>query len=1061
MKKKFFAVIIAAASLCLALGLTACGGDKEENADHVHTYTVENVCAECGKKWEFTKGLAYKLNEETDTYTVTGIGDYAFRGRITVPYGYQGKAVTAVGNVAFPYCKGLTELVLPESITSVGEAAFYNSTDLRTIVFPSGVTAVSNYTFYGCTALQTVTLSARITAIGEHAFTDCRTLSAITLPSSVTKIGAYAFEGCTALTSVTMGENVAEIGAHAFQGCEKLTDAALPETVATIGDEAFAQCALLGSVRFADALTSIGEHAFQGCAALGSVTIPANVTKIGNGAFEGCGAIESVTWNATACGNSDAGTSFGPIFSSAAIQTLAFGSEVTLIPAFAFENCSGLTAVNGPQNLTKIGDNAFYGCSGLTSVTLPSATEIGSGAFYGCTGLTAISVPAGVTSVGHGAFGGCTNLATVTLPQGIVSIGADAFRDTAFFGEAENWQGNVLYLGTYLLAAKDTLGGAYTVEADTTVIADSAFERCTLLTDVVVPAGVAVIGNAAFRDCAALETVTLMGGEQIGSDVFEGCTALSSVSFGDHVATIGDAALYGCTALTSVTIGSGVTEIGSAVFEGCNALETITVDAANTAYSSVSGILYDKAQTQFICIPVSVRGAIVIPDTIAAIGASAFANRALLTAVTIGTGVTSIEGNAFDGCTALKAFTVAEENTAYSTADGIVYNKEQKQIVVVPLGIEGAIVIPDTVTTIGASAFAHRTSLTAVTIGAGVTSVAANAFDGCISLKTFAVAAENKNYSTADGVLYNADKTQITIVPLGIEGEITIPASVTAIGASYFEGRTGLTGITVEEANKDYSSEGGIVYNKAKKQIVAVPQGIAGAVVLPDTVTSIAASAFAGCENITSITIGAGVTSIANNAFADCTALTTLTVAAANENYSSDGGIVYDKNKTEIEAIPMGITGTVVIPDTVTAIGASAFANRTRLLSVTIGAGVTSIAVNAFNGCTALESFTVAEANEKYSSGNGILYNKEKTQIVRVPAAYTGELAIESKVTSIAANALNGCTAITAIRYAGTTSAWGTLSKGNDWNAGTGEYTVICSDGTVSKAGKVISTTNG
>jgi hypothetical protein len=149
---------------------------------------------------------------------------------------------------------------------------------------------------------------------------------------------------------------------------------------------------------------------------------------------------------------------------------------------------------------------------------------------------------------------------------------------------------------------------------------------------------------------------------------------------------------------------------------------------------------------------------------------------------------------------------------------------------------------------------------------------------------------------------------------------VTIPNSVTSIEEDAFSS-TGLTSIKVDSGNANYASEGGILYNKAKTEIVYVPRGISGNVIIPNGVTSIEEGAFAG-SGLTSVTIPNSVTYIDEAAFRGCTSLTSVT-----------------------------------IPDSVTIIGGGAFAG-TGLTSVTIPNSVTSIEGRAFGGCTSLTSVT-------------------------------------------------------------------------------------------------------
>ena len=263
----------------------------------------------------------------------------------------------------------------------------------------------------------------------------------------------------------------------------------------------------------------------------------------------------------------------------------------------------------------------------------------------------------------------------------------------------------------------------------------------------------------------------------------------------------------------------------------------------------------------------------------------------------------------------------------------------------------GMIIIPNIyngrpVVEIDDQAFRNSTSLTAVYILASLTSIGNEAFSGCTGLTEVTIASVTTIGSSAF-----TNCTSLT--------SITLPADVISLHRSTFGYCTSLASITVDENHPYWTSEGGILYNKAKTAIVAVPPGISGAVTLPASLTSIGQE-FYDCTSLTEITIPAGVTSIGNQPFYGCSSLTSITVDANNPNYASEGGILYNKLKTEIVAVPQGISGTVTIPSGVTSINGYTFQYYTSLASIEIPASVTSIGEGAFSGCTSLTSVTFA-----------------------------------------------------------------------------------------------------
>ena len=202
-----------------------------------------------------------------------------------------------------------------------------------------------------------------------------------------------------------------------------------------------------------------------------------------------------------------------------------------VIGNYAFSDCSGLTSLILPSNVTSIGYSAFYGCIRLTSLTLPSSvTSIGSSAFEGCRSLTSLILPSSVTSIGSSAFSGCSGLTSLTLPSSVTSIG---------------W---------------------------------ATFSGCSGLTSLTLPSSVTSIDGRAFYGCSSLFGLTLPSSvTSIGSSAFEACYGLFSLTLPSSVTEIGESAFRGCCSLASLTLPSSVTSIGKSAFEGCSGLTSIYV----------------------------------------------------------------------------------------------------------------------------------------------------------------------------------------------------------------------------------------------------------------------------------------------------------------------------------------------------------------------------------------------------------------------------------------------------------------------------------------------------
>ena len=415
--------------------------------------------------------------------------------------------------------------------------------------------------------------------------------------------------------------------------------------------------------------------------------------------------------------------------------------------------------------------------------------------------------------------------------------------------------------------------------------------------NVVIPEDVTSIGDYAFRGCTGLTSVTIPNGvTSIGDSVFEDCTDLTSVTIPNSVTSIGVYAFYNCKSLTSIAIPDSVTSIDGA-FSGCTSLTSITIPNGVT---SIDG---------------------------------AFSGCTGLTSVTIGNSVTSIGDSAFRGCTGLTSILVNSDNSIYDSRDNcnaIIETKTNKLIA----GCSNTL-IPNSVTSIGDSAFRGCTGLTSITIPDSVTRIGNGAFYGCTGLTSVTI--PDSVTRIGNGAFYGC--TGLT--------SITIPDSVTSIDGA-FSGCTSLTSITIPDS---VTSIGYLAFDRCT--------GLTS-ITIPNSVKSIGDSAFSGCTSLTSITIPDSVTSIGDYAFRGCTGLTSIKVNEGNPNYDSRhncNAII----KTSTNSLIAGCKNTV-IPDSVTSIGYWAFYGCTGLTNVTIPDSVTSIGNSAFDGCTGLTNVTIPDS---------------------------------------------------------------------------------------------------
>jgi hypothetical protein len=341
-----------------------------------------------------------------------------------------------------------------------------------------------------------------------------------------------------------------------------------------------------------------------------------------------------------------------------------------------------------------------------------------------------------VASIGDGAFAFCTSLTSVRIGTNVTSVGWAAFSQCASltaimvddlnptFSSVEGLLFNKSQ--TTLIQCPGGLAGVHAIPNSVTSIAGDAFFGCVNLTEVSIPSSVTDIGGQGFW----------------------GCSSLTSVNIPNSVTNLGGLTFYDCTNLASVTIGANLTSIPYEAFAGCGSLTSVA-----------------------------------IPNNVTNIGVQAFAFCASLTNIMIGNGLVSLGGQAFIYCTSLTTITVAALNSAYSSVDGVLFNKNQTTLIQYPAGKVGSYTIPNSVTSIGDSAVDYCTNLTNVTIPNSVTSISARAFCWCTSLTSLTIgnSVTNISYSAFGGCLSLTN--------------ITIPNSVSSIGDSAFWHCASLTGV--------------------------------------------------------------------------------------------------------------------------------------------------------------------------------------------------------------------------------------------------------------------------
>ena len=334
------------------------------------------------------------------------------------------------------------------------------------------------------------------------------------------------------------GYTIDTIGEEAFKDCTFVKEVDVPETVNDVLMNAFQNCTGLESISFKEGLHFLENKAFNGCTSLRSISIPNSFINISSNAFEGCTALTYNEYqNGLYLGNANNPYLVLMSLINKSADSFVMHDNCEVTAGSAFTDTAALRNVVVSNNLRQLGQNGFCYCTNLNAITYDNAKYIGS----------------------------ATNPYLVLIKANNKSIDECNVHTNCKLNDDNAFNGCTKLKGVVLPAGLTYLGM-------------QAFYNCEALTAIDVPASVVSIDPLAFAKCKKLETVVLHDGLiYIEPDAFAQCEALKEITIPDTVIYLGDSAFSTCTALEEVTLSKNLIKICRNTFSNCSSLKSVFI----------------------------------------------------------------------------------------------------------------------------------------------------------------------------------------------------------------------------------------------------------------------------------------------------------------------------------------------------------------------------------------------------------------------------------------------------------------------------------------------------
>ena len=983
-------------------------GDYAFQNNTIKDFAIPNYVETLGKYAFYN---CKNLQEVFIPNSVTAIGAYAFYSCNGITKLNISENVATIGDYAFYGCSNLTVLNIPNKVESINRYAFANCTGISKINIPDSVTYLGYNAFENCKGVKSLNIGSGISAIYTETFKNCSGLTSVEIPKTVFSIGQSAFEGCNNVTEITLpfvgtGRSATgytsnfgyifgytEDDAHTDSSCNlKVGDVYSKQAGCSYNNEVYYVYQINGNTRY------YRYYDYKTPSSIKTVTIT-DATQIPSGAFANNKNVTKIVLNDGVTSIGDYAFQNNPWYNNLTDEFVTIGDNVLIkyngtkssvtipdtvkhIAGGVFKNSNKISEVILPNELLSIGQNAFKNCAALTTLTIPkSVSKIGSNAisdscaiqvyqpsagysyrdsnktvlndsytkgndtFYyiiksddtaeiiGCeTTSTELTVPEEidghtVSAIGDYGFAKCATLKSITIPKNIKTIGKYAF---------------------------DGCTGLINATIPTTVssVDDYAFNNCTGLKNVTISEGVVSIGKGCFYNCTSLaEAVVPDTAKYVGAYAFYNCTSMVNATIGTTTESIGECTFYNCKKLETVVIGYSVKSIGDYAFYNC-ALGRVSVPSATTvignfAFAKNSNLTKATLRKNLLTIgdgafkDCGLLSTISIPTTVTSIGDEAFENCTSIASVTIPTGVTEIKKRTFSNCSSLANVTIKGEVT--SIGESAFLNNAFT-----------AIQLPETLKTIGSSAFKNCGKLEKITLPNNTANIGNAAFLNCSALHLVSVpdsvASVGKNvFFYNDDIIVEIRKNSGTVADklLAQQGihHVILDENISAIGKNVFDSCYELSSVT-------YGSEtvkaGEYKLSKSIKAIGSEAfknNPLLRNLIVPDTLETIGDNVFYNaiqsgyhCKDVT-VTFyyvnGEIAANILNSQY--------VSHIVVNDNIHALG---------EKAFFNMPVLETISLPDTISAVGANVFANPGKKVMATFRGVDGTIDASVYDGKT-------------------------------------------------------------------------------------------------------------